>query len=85
MDIIKRIESRGNRNREDAISDLRYLETLNSERAKDGFLKSWIEFEQENDKLGIDPATQDDIEYREVIVEYVALLEELNSNIQRQA
>lgn len=78
MDIIKRIDSRGNPDREEAISDLRYMETLNSERAKEEFLGSWL---VEPDVLDA-PA---DLAYREVIVEYVALLEELNANIQRQA
>lgn len=78
-DIIKRIDPRGNRNREDAISDLRYLETLNSERVKAEWLDSWIVIPE------LEEITDDDVEYREVIVEYVALLEELNANIQRQA
>lgn len=83
MDIIKRIDPRGNRNREEAISDLRYMETLNSEMVKSEFLNSWTDTTK--DDLGLDVFTQDDAEYREVIVEYVALLEELNANIQRQA
>lgn len=78
MDIIKRIDSCGNPDREEAISDLRYMETLHSEAAKKDFLDSWL----------VEPDVLDgpnDLAYREVIVEYVALLEELNANIQRQA
>lgn len=76
-DIIKRIDPRGNPDREEAISDLRYMETLNSERAKEEFLSSWT-----REDAGGWPS---DMAYREVIVEYAALLEELNANIQRQA
>lgn len=77
MDIIKRIDSRGNPDREEAISDLRYMETLNSERAKEEFLSSWIR------GSAVDSAS--DMAYREVIVEYVGLLEELDAHLQRQA
>lgn len=78
MDIIKRIDSRGNPDREEGISDLRYMETLSSEAAKKDFLNSWL----------VEPDVLDaaaDLAYREVIVEYVALLEELNADLQRQA
>lgn len=78
MDIIKRIDARGNPDREEAISDLRYMETLNSEAAKLDFLTSWRFSPEELDTPG-------DIAYREVIVEYVALLEEEIANLQRQA